>query len=353
VEESLAQLLGALPGCLTALEGARDERLAALVAEFRGSHESLLEDAALLALLQDEDDGGGESVTWTEVHPVSVETTFIRLPVEAGERLHESLWAPLKRVLLTSATLTVDSSFNWLLRRLGLDRLPEPPRCQVFDSPFQLEKQARCFVPTWLPEASGYNVDAFARDLAALLAETCERFGRGTLVLFTSYTLLSRCQTALQEALDTERFPLLVQGLDGSRHELLERFRREGHAVLLGVDSFWEGVDVPGEALQLLVMTKLPFDVPGEPLLDARSERIQRGGGNAFRDLSVPEAVIRFRQGFGRLIRHETDKGVFLLLDSRVVRKEYGKVFLDSLPLPARPMLRSEDLFRELRNFFA
>lgn len=353
VEIRLAALLGALPRCLTTLEGEREELLTALTAELRGAQEALAEDAALLALLLDEDDQEGEAVSWSELHPVSVETTFIRLPVEAGERLHRELWAGLKRVLLTSATLTVEGSFGWLLRRLGLERLSEPALTRVFDSPFELARQARCFVPTWLPEASGYQVDAFARELAALVADACERFGRGTLILFTSYTLLSRCQTALQQALDTERFPLLVQGLDGSRHELLERFRRERKAVLLGVDSFWEGVDVPGEALQILVMTKLPFDVPGEPLLDARSERIQSGGGNAFRDLSVPEAVIRFRQGFGRLIRHETDKGVFLLLDARVVRKEYGKVFLASLPLPARPMLRPEDLQRELRNFFA
>ncbi|MFA7331454.1 MAG: helicase C-terminal domain-containing protein [Candidatus Delongbacteria bacterium] len=353
VEEGLAGLAGALRSCLGLLESAREENLLALVAELRGEQENLLEAAALLALLLEEDDEGGEAVTWSELHPVSLETTFIRLPVEAGPRLHETLWSGLRRVLFTSATLTVDSSFDWLLRRLGLDRLPEPARTLVFDSPFDLARQARCYVPTWLPEASGYSTDAFALELAKLLALTCEQFGRGTLVLFTSYTLLSRCQTALQAALDTERFPLLVQGLDGSRHELLDRFRQLGHAVLLGVDSFWEGVDVPGEALQILVMTKLPFDVPGEPLLDARSERIQRTGGNAFRDLSVPEAVIRFRQGFGRLIRHETDKGAFLLLDARVVRQEYGKVFLDSLPLPARPMLRPEDLQRELRNFFA
>ncbi len=352
----LAPLLAALParlaGLETALEGAREDVVVALLAELRGAAEALAQDAELFALLLDEDDGGGETVSWTELHPVSVETVFQRLPVEAGARLAEQLWGPLRRVLLTSATLTVEGRFDWLLGRLGLDQLPDPPATVVYGSPFQLERQARCFVPTWLPEASGPQVEGFARELAALVGWTSANLGRGTLVLFTSYSLLSRCQTALQRELDTERTPLLVQGLDGSRHELLERFRQARNAVLLGVDSFWEGVDVPGEALQILVMTKLPFDVPGEPLLDARGERIQRRGGNAFRDLSLPEAVIRFRQGFGRLIRHETDKGVFLLLDSRVARKDYGKVFQASLPLPARPVLRPEDLQRELRSFF-
>jgi ATP-dependent DNA helicase DinG len=246
----------------------------------------------------------------------------------------------------------VAGSFTWLLGRLGLDLLPAPPMTVVHGSPFELERQARFLVPTWLPEASGAQTERFAEELAALLAGLCERHGRGTLVLFTSYALLSRCHLALLRQLDQQRFPLLAQGLDGSRSELLERFRRAGNAVLLGVDSFWEGVDLPGEALQLLVMTKLPFEVPGEPLLDARSERVQARGGNAFRDLSVPEAVIRFRQGFGRLIRHETDRGVFLLLDARVLRKDYGRAFLASLPLPHHPVLREEDLQRELRTFF-
>lgn len=352
----LAPLLAALPGRLgaleSALEGAREDTVTALLAELRGAAEALAQDAELFSLLLEEDDGGGETVSWTELHPVNVETVFLRLPVEAGPRLAEQLWGPLKRVLLTSATLTVEGRFHWLLGRLGLDQLPDAPETLVFGSPFQLERQARCFVPTWLPEASGPQVESFARELGALVGWTSAALGRGTLILFTSYSLLSRCQTALQQELDTERTPLLVQGLDGSRHELLERFRQAKNAVLLGVDSFWEGVDVPGEALQLLVMTKLPFDVPGEPLLDARGERIQRRGGNAFRDLSLPEAVIRFRQGFGRLIRHETDKGVFLLLDGRVARKDYGKVFQASLPLPARPVLRPEDLQRELRSFF-
>jgi len=352
VEESLASLLRSLGPLEKALEDARQESLQSLQGECRSMAEALRQDLELLGLLLEEDDADGEAVIWCEVHPQSAESIFHRLPLEAGLRLAEDLWKPLKRVLLTSATLTVAGSFDWISDRLGLRECQGQLDSLVVDSPFNFQRQARVLVPTWLPEASGYSTEAFATELARLLAQVCERYGRGTLVLFTSYTLLNRCHLALLRELDQRRFPLLAQGLDGSRTELLERFRSHGKSVLLGVDSFWEGVDLPGEALQLLVMTKLPFDVPGEPLLDARSDLLQRKGGNAFRDMSVPEAVIRFRQGFGRLIRHEQDKGVFLLLDKRAVMKEYGRRFLDSLPLGHQMVLREEDLHRELRSFF-
>jgi ATP-dependent DNA helicase DinG len=352
LEPALAALLRSLATLATILEEAREEQIQPQLGELKGVGEALAGDAECFALIHGEEDDEGEAVLWVEIHPVTLESTFHRLPLEPGRRLATELWGPLKRILLTSATLTVAGRFDWLLDRLGLSALPGAPRCVAFESPFQLPRQARFLVPTWLPEASGREAEAFAQALAALVAACSERHGRGTLILFTSYALLSRCHLALLRELDQKRFPLLAQGLDGSRTELLERFRASGGSVLLGVDSFWEGVDLPGEALQLLVMTKLPFDVPGEPLIDARSERIQARGGNAFRDLSVPEAVIRFRQGFGRLIRHESDKGVFLLLDARVVRKEYGQTFLGSLPLKHQMVLREEDLHRELRAFF-
>ncbi len=353
VVDGVGSLLRAMAALEKVLDEAKEEALQAQLGELRGIADSLREDLDLLVLLLDEDDEDGAAVIWCEIHPVSVESIFHRLPLEAGRHLAEELWKPLKRVLFTSATLAVADSFDWISDRLGLGLCEGELRCLKVDSPFNLPRQARVLVPTFLPEASGYQTEAFAGELARLLSDTSERHGRGTLVLFTSYTLLNRCHHALLKVLDQKRFPLLAQGLDGSRGELLERFRNHGKAILLGVDSFWEGVDLPGEALQILVMTKLPFDVPGEPLLDARSDLIQRQGGNAFRDMSVPEAVIRFRQGFGRLIRHEGDKGVFLLLDKRAVMKEYGRRFLDSLPLAHQMVLREEDLHRELRSFFA
>lgn len=311
----------------------------------------LADDAHELDLLVEES-WGQEAVVWSELHPGNEEASFHRVDLNLGAQLSSTCWKQLSHLVLCSATLRVDDSFRYLHHRLGLDLLDPPPLERVFASPFQLERQARFLIPGWFPEASGRNQQAFATELAGLVDTLSRRYQRGTLLLFTSYGLLNACYTALLARVDTRQQPLFGQGLDGSRHELLERFRQEPGAILLGTDSFWQGVDLPGEALQILVMTKLPFDVPGEPLIEARGEQIQREGGHPFGDLAVPEAIIRFRQGFGRLIRHEDDRGVFLLLDHRVIHKQYGHRFLDALPLPHSGCFREEDLLKKMDSMF-
>lgn len=319
-----------------------------------GELEALVEQvrAALQALDELAEAGeNADEVCWVEVHPVSYESVFHRCPLDAGDALHERLWSKLEGVLLCSATLAVGGDFSYLEGRLGLDRLEEPARRVKLESPFDLERQMRVFVPGWLPDSSPRNLPVFGRDVAELVARISERFDKGQLLLFTSYTQLSRVYEELLQRLDWQRTPLLVQGQGGSRHELLEAFREAGNAVLLGVDSFWEGVDVPGDALKVLLMAKLPFEVPSEPLVQARGERIQQRGGNSFMEYSVPEAVIRFRQGLGRLIRHESDRGAFLLLDTRAVQKTYGELFLDAAPGKAGVFYREDDLLKALDNF--
>ncbi len=321
------------------------------VGELEALVDHLAQDLEELGLLLDES-WGSSSVVWTELHPGTEEGSFHRVELNVGEQLSTSCWMALKHLVLCSATLRVDDSFDFLHHRLGLDLLPAKPRGEVYESPFDFGKQARFFVPAWLPESSGWSQRDFARELALLLEGLSERYGRGTLVLFTSYGLLNVCYEALLEELDTRRTPVFGQGLDGNRHELLERFRQEPGAILLGTDSFWQGVDLPGETLQLLVMTKLPFDVPGEPLIEARGEQVKLEGGHPFGDLAVPEAVIRFRQGFGRLIRHEDDRGAFLLLDRRVIDKSYGRRFLDALPLEHTGVFKLEDLYKRMDKVF-
>jgi ATP-dependent DNA helicase DinG len=307
---------------------------------------------SLLALDDLAEAGEGEDeVCWVEVHPASFESVFHRCPLDPGGALRERLWSRLDGALLTSATLAVGGRFDYIEARLGLDSLETPPRRLLLPSPFDLERQARVFVPAWLPDSGPRSLGDFSRETAALIARIAEEFDRGQLVLFTSYTQLGRVYDELLERLDWQRTPLLVQGQGASRHELLESFRAAGNAVLLGVDSFWEGVDVPGDALQVLLMAKLPFEVPSEPLVQARSERIQRRGGNAFLEFQVPEAVIRFRQGLGRLIRHESDRGAFLLLDTRAVQKSYGELFLQAAPGKALVHYREDDLVKALNNF--
>ena len=297
-------------------------------------------------------DAGISDVQWYEVHPASYETTFFRCPLDLGRHLAAKLYSRLNSLVLVSATLAVDGSFDYFLSSAGLQEQERPVECRVYGSPFDLERQLRFYLPNWLPEPSGKNAWSFAAGLAELLSELSESFQKGTLVLFTSYGLLNRTYEELLSRLDYKKTPLLAQGMDGPRHEILRRFREAGNALLLGTDSFWEGVDVPGEALQLLVMTKLPFAVPSEPMVAARMEALDRSGRNSFMEYSVPEAVIRFRQGSGRLIRHEQDKGIFLLLDKRVIHKRYGSQFTESVGVPAKVFYQERELTRACDNFW-
>jgi ATP-dependent DNA helicase DinG len=172
-----------------------------------------------------------------------------------------------------------------------------------------------------------------------------------TFVLFTAYSLLRRIHGELAPILSARGYHFLRQG-EGNRHRLLKNFTSDTTSILFATDSFWEGVDVPGRALEQVIITRLPFKVPTEPVLEARAEAIENAGGNSFMEYTVPQAVIRFKQGFGRLIRHRKDCGVVLILDSRVVKKAYGRIFLRSLPDAKVVSAPSAEVFAEMKRFF-
>jgi ATP-dependent DNA helicase DinG len=257
-------------------------------------------------------------------------------PIEVGQILRECLWSKLETSVLTSATLAVGGAFDYIRQRLGLDHARE----LIVPSHFDYESQAILYVPPDLPDP---RTPQFAAEAASLIRRLLEITRGRAFVLFTSYAQMDEIYERLLGLLD---FPMLKQG-DAPKSALLEEFRLTPHAVLFGTSSFWQGVDVQGEQLSCVIIDRLPFAVPSDPVVAARVKAIDAGGGNAFFEYQVPSAVITLKQGFGRLIRSLHDRGLLALLDNRILKKQYGRVFVESLP----PYKKTTDL-KKVEGFF-
>ncbi len=227
--------------------------------------------------------------------------------------------------ILTSATLTVAGSMEYLQRRLGAVDVPS----LVLDSPFDHMRQMRLRVVRDMPEPDSR---AYLEEIPRQIVRAIDWTGGKALVLFTSAAMMRSVAGDVAPELERRGIRFMVQGVDGERHALLEAFRRDIHSVLFGLDSFWMGIDVPGEALEHVIIVRLPFSVPSHPLVEGRLEAIAREGGNPFLEYTLPEAILKFRQGAGRLLRSRTDRGLLTVLDSRILNKSYGRAFLSSLP---------------------
>jgi ATP-dependent DNA helicase DinG len=268
-----------------------------------------------------------DHVYWIEREGKRRQVVLHSAPIEVAPLLEETLFAQIPTVVLTSATLAVGGRLEYCRDRLGAGK-----ECELLclGSPFDHARQMRLHVATNAPDPK--DREAFAEAVAkGVLRWALKTRGRA-FALFTSDELLKRTAETVREPLEKAGLTLLAQGGDLTRRAMLETFRKDAGFVLFGLDSFWMGVDVRGEALSNVILTRLPFAVPDHPVVAARLKRIKEKGGDPFREYSLPEAVLKFRQGFGRLIRSQTDEGIVVVLDSRILTKWYGRIFLRSLP---------------------
>lgn len=361
--DNLASRLKRLAGRLNAL--------ADLAGEYNEVHAGVLkgvpEDCASLAAAAFDHAAGlefvlaadrADQVYWVETDraPERQRGALCAAPVRVGDILRERLFDRQRSVILTSATLTVRGQFEFAADRLGLAAYGrERLATGAVASPFNYGEQALCCVPSDMPVPKPANEREFRLAAVAFLAKLLPLTNGRTLVLFTSHRMLRDVYYQIKPELESADICALAQGIDGSRTRLVEDLQTSERTVVFGASSFWEGVDIPGEQLSCVVIVKLPFPAPGQPVIEARSEEVKQRGRSDFYDYSLPQAVLRFKQGFGRLIRRQDDAGVVVVLDSRLADPNcrYGKHFLESLPGPRLTVAPQSQLLAEIGAWLA
>ena len=281
-----------------------------------------------------------EEVAW--VTRSEGEVRIGRAPLDVAPRLADELYAGRDSVLATSATLTAAGSFDFAVGRLGLDEADT----RTIESPYDYRSAVVALLARELPDP---GMPSYDTALQQTIAEVVRAAAGRTLVLFTSHQSVRSTAAALRELLEQDDINVFAQGLDGSPQRLLRLLNERPRSVILGTAAFWEGIDVPGEALSQIVIARLPFPVPTDPVYEGRAAQFD----DPFQEFALPLAVLRFRQGFGRLIRGSTDRGVFVVLDSRIVRRGYGETFLDGLPDCEVRVLKAADLAGHVEQWLA
>jgi Rad3-related DNA helicase len=281
-----------------------------------------------------------EMIYWVSKHQTTGEASGHAAPIFVGDVLNERLFQRADSLTLTSATMTTDGTFDYLRERLGLEHADE----LRVPSPFNYERAALLAIADDVPEPGEQGHQKRLQD--AIMEMVVASQGRA-MVLFTSHSALQAAHRAIRRPLEQQGILVLGQRIDGSPRQLIDRLKGHPRTVILGTNSFWEGVDIVGDALSLLVITKLPFPVPSDPIFAARSELFE----DAFNQYAVPQAILRFKQGFGRLIRSADDRGVCVVLDRRIATRRYGDAFVNSLPDCAVEVGRVDDIARVVEEF--
>ncbi|MDN4522843.1 ATP-dependent DNA helicase DinG [Fictibacillus fluitans] len=321
-----------------------------VVADFNGVRNQLQEEKEKLRhLLREVND---DEVFWLEVEAKGAKNAvyLYSKPIIIGDMLADEFFAKKNSAVLTSATLSVRNSFQYMISRLGLDDFG--PVAANLPSPFSYDQQVKFMVPEDIPLINEVDQETFVAVIARQLYHIAKVTRGRMLVLFTSGDMLRETYNVFKGISDADEFVLFGQGIDsGSRARLTKNFKKFEQSILFGTSSFWEGIDIPGEDLSCLVIIRLPFTPPDNPVTAARAEKLRNDGGNPFMELSLPQAIIRFKQGFGRLVRTQRDKGVVFVFDRRITETRYGKSFITSLPpVPVQKGLMA-DLLTDLEGW--
>lgn len=264
-------------------------------------------------------------IYWIEVNNKKSNSKLVATPLKIDGELNENLYENLKQLIFTSATIAIGNSFDYFKKSIGLT---EETYNKIIASPFNYDKQMKVYIPRGLPEP---NSREYLDGIEPLIKRMIQRTKGRTFILFTSYKALNYMYYSMRDELESDGIDLFVQGMY-PRTKLVDMYKSSDAPVLFGTDSFWEGVDVKGDKLISVIIVKLPFKVPSDPITEAIIETYQQQGKNAFIEYQIPESVIKFKQGIGRLIRSKDDKGIITILDSRIVTKRYGKYFRESIP---------------------
>lgn len=272
-------------------------------------------------------------IKWIEIESYGAKNAAFLYsePADISSSLKEHFFDKKESVILTSATLTMRNSFSFIQNRLGLSS--EEVETTKIQSPFSYEDQVQLLIPNDFPDINNDDLDDFIYSTCEAIISLAHITKGRMLVLFTSYDMLRRAHAILRETLDLDKYMLIAQGVSsGSRSRLKKNFQTFERSILLGTSSFWEGVDIPGDDLSCLVIARLPFQPPSHPVYEAKSEQLKKQGKSPFFELALPQAVIRFKQGFGRLIRSTNDRGIVFVCDARIIEARYGHFFIDSIP---------------------